>query len=80
MNDKKICFISCVNDSIEYSIALKHIKQLEIPEGYEIEIVTIEGAQSMTSGYNQGMKKAMLNIKYIYIKTFQLLIKNLYLI
>lgn len=66
MNDKKICFISCVNDSIEYSIALKHIKQLEIPEGYEIEIVTIEGAQSMTSGYNQGMKKSDAKYK-VYI-------------
>lgn len=62
MNKRKICFISCVNNYEEYNTALAYIKSLKVPEGYEIETVAIENASSLTSGYNEGMKRT--NAKY----------------
>ncbi|AUS95090.1 hypothetical protein CDQ84_03710 [Clostridium thermosuccinogenes] len=56
MNDKKICFISCVNDHELYREALFYINQLEVPEGYEIECISVENAESMAQGYNEAMK------------------------
>lgn len=56
MNGKKICFISCVNNESLYEENLKSIKNLSIPEGYEVEIIGIRDAKSMTSGYNQAME------------------------
>lgn len=58
MNYKKISFISCVNDEITYNECLKYINSLRIPEGYEIETIAITGANSITSGYNEAMKKS----------------------
>ncbi|MCR5849035.1 MAG: glycosyltransferase family protein [Lachnospiraceae bacterium] len=55
MNDKKICFITCVNNHDFYSECLLYIDRLYIPEGYEIEVLSIEDAKSMTGGYNEGM-------------------------
>lgn len=62
MNNKKISFISCVNNFEKYNTALQYIHALKIPEGYEIEIISIEQAVSLTSGYNQGMIRS--NAKY----------------
>lgn len=56
MNDKKICFIACVNDEDFFSECLLYINRLYIPDGYEIDVISIEDAKSMTSGYNEGMK------------------------
>lgn len=56
MNESKISFISCVNDQELYSEALYYINQLEVPQGYEIECISVENADSMTRGYNEAMK------------------------
>jgi glycosyltransferase involved in cell wall biosynthesis len=58
MNEKKICFISCVNDHQLYKESLYYINQLEIPEGYEIECISVENAESMTQGYSKAMKES----------------------
>lgn len=86
MNSKKISFISCVNDFEQYKIALRHIDSLKVPPGYEVETVAIENATSLTSGYNEAMKKSdakykvylhqdvyILNEQFIYdvIRLFQ---------
>lgn len=77
MNNKKICFISCVNNIEKYNTALLYIHSLKIPAGYEIETIAIEGAVSLTSGYNQGMKRSDAKYKvYIHQDTF-ILNKNL---
>lgn len=55
MNEKKICFIMCVNDEVYEKEQLKYIQELKIPTGYEIEIFSIWEATSMTSGYNEAM-------------------------
>lgn len=55
MNDKKICFILCVNNDIYFREMQLYLQQLTIPDGMTIEICPVYGASSMTSGYNQAM-------------------------
>lgn len=71
MNSKKIAFISCVNDDATYKECLRFIDALEIPEGYSIEKIAIKNARSITSGYNEGMKKTDAKYKiYIHQDTY----------
>lgn len=55
MNNKKIAFIICVNDPMEFSECRFYLDRLILPDGYEKDIISIEEAPSMTSGYNAGM-------------------------
>ncbi|MFZ5969494.1 MAG: glycosyltransferase [Bacillota bacterium] len=61
--DKNICFITLVNDEKTFEKAYFHMKQLNIPEGYNVEIVCIKNAKSMTQGYNHGMKYSAAKYK-----------------
>lgn len=56
MKENKICFIICVNNQRYLEESLLYLNRLIVPEGYEVDILTIEGAKSMTSGYNEGMQ------------------------
>ena len=62
MDEQKICFIICWNSEFYLKECKLYLDELERPDGYEVEIVEISGAQSMTSGYNEGMKRT--NAKY----------------
>ena len=62
MDNRKIAFIICVNNNRLYSEAEIYIRNLNIPEGFKIEIIPIFNAESMTSGYNSVMKRN--NAKY----------------
>lgn len=55
MNDKKICFIMCVNNKDYEEEQSYYMKSLKVPEGYEMEILEVKDAASMTAGYNEGM-------------------------
>lgn len=55
MNDQKICFIACVNDDRYEQERLKYLNHLIVPEGYEVESLSVREAKSMTAGYNEGM-------------------------
>lgn len=55
MNDKKICFIMCVNNEMYEEECLYYINHLVIPNGYEIDVISIKEAKSMTEGYNAAM-------------------------
>lgn len=55
MNDKKISFIMCVNNDDYENEQMRYINHLIVPEGYEIEVLMIRDAHSMTQGYNEGM-------------------------
>ena len=57
-NENKIAFIMCVNDLRAYEEVLRYIDNLIIPEGIEVEVIKIEGASSMCSGYNEAMCKS----------------------
>lgn len=55
MNDKKICFIMCVNNKDYEEEQSYYMKSLKVPDGYEMEILEVKDAASMTAGYNEGM-------------------------
>lgn len=56
MNEKKVAFIICVNDDAEFEECKYYLSRLHVPEGYEIDVMAIREASSMTEGYNGGMK------------------------
>jgi len=56
MNNHKFAFIICTNNDVYLQECLHYIDFLIIPENYEVDILTIHSASSMTSGYNEGMQ------------------------
>lgn len=56
--ERRIAFISCVNNEDWYSECQLYIKNLYIPKGMGAELIAIRGASSMTSGYNAGMRQS----------------------
>lgn len=84
MNEKEIAFIICVNDEVEYAEALKYIEELEIPEGYNIDVIAVREAPSMTAGYNAAMQSSAAKYKiYIHQDVFLVypkLLKDLLLV
>lgn len=56
MNDRKICFIMCVNNWQYANEAVYYINHLNIPVGYELDLLTVENAKSITSAYNEAMR------------------------
>ena len=39
MNDKKICFITCVNDEFLYEESVLYIKHLHVPVGMQVDLL-----------------------------------------
>lgn len=71
MNNKKICFITCVNDERQYKECLLFINNLRVPDSYEIEIITVKDADCMTRAYNKAMKNTDAKYKvYLHQDTF----------
>ena len=56
MNDKKICFILCINSQLFYEECICYIQRLIIPDGYEVEVIGVTEAESMAKGYNEAMR------------------------
>jgi len=60
-----------VNNYDFYNECLLYIDRLFIPDGYEIEVLSIEEAKSMTSGYNEGISATDAKYKvYLHQDTF----------
>lgn len=55
---EKIAFICCVNKEDMFRECELYINNLLVPDGYEVEIIPIRGAVSMTSGNNEGMRQS----------------------
>lgn len=71
MNEHKVCFIYCANDEIQLQESLKYLTCLEIPSGFEIEVVAVRDAKSMTAGYNYAMKQTDAKYKvYLHQDTY----------
>jgi hypothetical protein len=75
MNNKKICFITTVNDELAYEECLFYIKNLNIPDGYDIEAIGIRNSYCMTHAYNKAMKDTDAKYK-IYIHQDTLIINK----
>lgn len=46
----------CVNSKLFYEECIRYIEALVVPDGYELDLITITEAQSMASGYNEAMQ------------------------
>ncbi len=66
MNNHKFAFIICSNRPLLLEECLYYINHLVIPEGYSIDVLTIQDAVSMTSAYNEAMTASDAKYK-IYI-------------
>ncbi|AWX58582.1 glycosyltransferase [Brevibacillus brevis] len=76
MNDKKICFIYCVKDQRMFEESVKFLHALEIPEGYEIDILPVLDAPSMAAGYNYAMKASDAKYKVYLQEDVSIINKN----
>lgn len=71
MNEKEFCFIICSNDNLYLEECLYYISKLSVPKGYSVDTLTVEGAKSMTSGYNEAMRCSKAKYKvYLHQDTF----------
>ena len=71
MNNQKFCFIACVNDEVFFEECKLYLSRLYIPEGYDVDILTIVDAKSMTAGYNEAMRASDAKYKiYLHQDTF----------
>jgi len=62
MNEKKICFIICTSRDLFYNECLYYLGRLEMPQGYQVEILPVPESKSLASGYNLAM--AATDAKY----------------
>ncbi|SHJ36696.1 Glycosyltransferase like family protein [Clostridium cavendishii DSM 21758] len=62
MNPNKISFIVAVNNEIDFNKCSVHINKIIKPDNFEVEIIPIRNAISLTNAYNLGMNKS--NGKY----------------
>jgi len=58
MDNNKFCFIICANDPVLLEECIHYIQHLIVPDGYEIDLLTIWEADSMTSGYQKAMEQS----------------------
>lgn len=58
MNNKKIAFIISVNNEVYFEECNWFLNRLILPEGFEIDIITVRDADSMTEAYNAAMKSS----------------------
>jgi len=55
VNDKKIAFIICTNNEMWYNECVLYLSRLELPDGFDADVLQITDAKSMAAGYNEGM-------------------------
>lgn len=77
MNDRKFCFIICTNDELLLSECLHYIDCLTVPAGYEIDLLTIADAPSITSGYQEAMEQSDAQYKIYLHQDVFILNRNL---
>ena len=67
----EICFIICTNNRLLAEECIYYIHQLTVPDGMQIDILTVEEAHSMTSGYNEAMRYSSAKYKvYLHHDTY----------
>lgn len=53
-----IAFIICVNNELYFEECKYYIERLEVPAGYDIDVIGIWEADSMCAAYNLGMRSS----------------------
>lgn len=62
-DNNQFCFIICTNNKQYLDECTVYISLLEIPEGYTIDLITIEGANSIAEAYNAAMQASPAKYK-----------------
>lgn len=76
MNNHKFTFIICSNRPLLLEECLYYINHLVIPEGYSIDVLTIQDAVSMASAYNEAMAASDAKYKIYMHQDVYLLNRN----
>lgn len=76
MNNHKFAFIICSNRPLLMEECLYYINHLVIPEGYSIDVLTIQDAVSMASAYNEAMAASDAKYKIYMHQDVYLLNRN----
>ena len=58
MNEYKIAFIICTNNELYCNECIYYLSQLVVPEGYEIDILTIHDATGINAAYNEALRES----------------------
>lgn len=77
MNPNKICFILCSNNELMLNECIHYIEQLDIPKDYELDLLTIADASSMTEAYNEAMQESDAKYKIYLHQDVFILNRNL---
>lgn len=77
MNNHKFAIIICTNDALILEECLHYIDHLIIPDGYEIDLLTITEASCMTQGYNEAMQASDARYKIYMHQDVFILNKNI---
>ena len=71
MKENEICFIMCTNDPLYAEECMHYIRHLHVPNGMQVDVLTVEDAASMASGYNEAMRCSESRYKvYLHHDTF----------
>lgn len=71
MNAKHIAFIICVNNEQYCEQCVQYIQRLEMPDGYDMDIICVREAKSMAAGYHAAMQSSSAKYKvYLHQDTF----------
>ncbi len=66
----------CTNDALYANEAMYFINSLNVPDGYSVEILTVQEAKCMTAGYNEGMKASDAKYKVYLHQDVMIVEKN----
>lgn len=75
MNNKEICFISCVNNKEYESEMIRYLNDLRVPDGFMVNQISVYDASSMAAGYNEAMQGSDAKYK-IYLHQDVFIIKK----
>lgn len=77
INDHKFAFIICANDLLLLEECIHYINHLNIPEGYELDVLSINEATCITDAYNEAMSSSDAKYKIYMHQDVFILNKNL---
>ncbi|MCC0727051.1 alpha-1,2-fucosyltransferase [Clostridioides sp. ZZV14-6045] len=75
MNNKKICFITCVSDERAYQECIFYIENLNIPSGFILEKIAVHNIHCTSRAYNDAMTKTDARYK-VYVNQNTLIINK----
>lgn len=67
VDEHQFCFIIAVSDDLYKEECLTYLGALEVPEGYTTDVLTVEGADSVSAAYQAAMEASAAKYK-IYLR------------